>query len=163
MSSDGYVVVRGAFTCATCGKEFRQGQAYFSALVEGERDFSREDYCPGCWEQAAGKSYFSFWRTRRQGEQRRPRINTEVVFDFFNKLEQSDRPDRREIRFVLALYLARRKALKLKSVGREGDCDVVLFRRPRRDESIVVEDPHLNEEQINASTARLKELFQDEL
>jgi len=61
------------------------------------------------------------------------------------------------------VYLARRKALKFQSVSRDGERDMLVFGRPKHDETYLVEDPQLSEEQISAATERLKELFHEEL
>ena len=106
---------------------------------------------------------FSFWKTVRRKKRRKPRVNTAVVFDFFEKLAESDQPHSREMRFVLALYLARRKALKFETVRRKNDADVLIFRRSGADEKFSVEDPELSEEQIDQTTERLKALFPEEL
>jgi len=162
-ASDNYIVEKGGAACHRCCTEFGGGQTYFSALIEREEGFAREDYCRGCWEKREAGDCFSFWKTRRRKDERHPRINSEVVFEFFHKLQDSERQDRREMRFVLALYLARRKALKFQSVTRDGGRDMLVFARPKHDETYLVEDPQLSEEQISAATERLKELFHEEL
>ena len=160
--AESWNVARSGLACAQCGSEFREGRTYFSALTEQGADFVRRDFCPPCWQQAKGGSFFSFWETRRLPAQRRPRIDTEVVLDFLRKLQEDEQPERKQMRFVLALYLVRRRVLKLAGVRREGDRHLLEFRRPRRQETLTVEDPHLSEEQIGTLTARLKELFQEE-
>ena len=155
-------LAKGQPHCSSCQAEFRDGGCFFSALSERSQDFVREDFCPSCWEQAKEGGFFSFWRTYRRGEERRPRVETEVVFDFFEKLQDGDGAHRKELRFVLALYLTRRRALKLVGVSREGERELIDFRRPRRDETFKVENPQLTEEQISTATDRLKELFQAE-
>jgi len=162
-TTDNWQIEKSTCRCASCENEFSVGQAYFSALCEAGSDFVRKDYCSSCWEGAQEASFFSFWRTRRQTGERRKRIDIAVVFDFFKKLLESEGEDRRDILFVLALYLTRRKALKLKGVRRDGARELLQFRRPRRTNIIEIEDPHLSDEQVDAATQKLKELFEDEL
>ena len=164
---ENYTVQKAGTTCCACQKQFRAGQSYFSALREAgearEESFLREDYCPRCWEDVPGEECFSFWKTQKRKKRRTPRVNTAVVFDFFEKLAVSEQPDRREMRFVLALYLARRKALKFKEVRPNKGADVLFFRRTGAEETFEVEDPELSEEQIETATERLKSLFPEEL
>ncbi len=159
---ESWTVAKGGARCSECGAGFGEGQLYFSALSEREQGFVREDFCSSCWRQAKTRPFFSFWKTRRRSDGRAPRVATDVVFDFFNKIQSSDRPDREEMRFVLALYLARRKALRFDGVREEEGREVLLFRRSPDDEPFRVEDPHLTEEQIHGATERLKELFRTE-
>jgi len=160
---DTWKVDRSAPRCTACSKEFADGQDFFSALADNGQDFRRMDYCRACWDQTDRAPFFSFWKTRRRADKRPPRIDVEVVLDLFNKLAGSDRPDRVEMQFVLALYLTRRKALKLAGVRRDDEREYLRFRRPRSEEEILVENPRLDEQQIAAMNARLKDLFQAEL
>jgi hypothetical protein len=148
--------------CCRCGAEFQEGHTFFSALTEQNGELARDDYCPGCWEEYEEEERFCFWRSRRLPEGRPQRIDTEVVLDLFDRLQQDPPPDRRELLFVLALYLTRRKALKLTGVRREGERELLEFRRPRRQETFLIENPRLSEDQIDAATERLKELLRDE-
>jgi len=159
---DDWKLAKGQPHCSSCRGEFGDGRPLFSALSERNQDFVREDFCPSCWEQAKEREFFSFWKTYRRAEERRPQVRTEVVLDFFEKLQDGESEHRKELRFVLALYLTRRRALKLVGVSREGGLELIEFRRPRRDETFKVENPQLTEEQIGAATDRLKELFQAE-
>jgi len=161
--SESWTLARGGPRCARCGAEFREGQACFSALTERPQEFLRQDFCPRCWPKAEKDRFFSFWKACRANVPRRPRIDTEVVLDFFNRLRDSDRPDREAVRFVLALYLSRRRALKFDGVRRQGAREVLLFRRPRHAETLEVENPELSAPQISAMTEQLKELLRTEV
>ncbi len=156
-------LAKSALLCSRCSTEFRPGQSFFSALSEQQQELAREDFCPPCWEQASKDELFCFWKTRRLSGERMPRLDTEVVFDLFENLKHADRADREQLRFVLALYLTRRKALRLAGVSRDDGRELLEFFRPRREETYRVENPHLTEEQIGSATEYLKELFQAEL
>ena len=161
--ADAWSLVKGAASCEQCGSEFRRREAYFSAITDEGDSFARRDFCVPCWEQARQQTFFSFWKTCRRGDRRPARIDTQVVLDFFHKLQEAGADDKRQLRFVLALYLARRRTLKFHSVRRENGRDVLVFRRPRHNDTYEVDDPQMSEEQINAATERLKELFQTQL
>ena len=63
------------------------------------------------------------------------------------------------MRFVLALYLMRRKELKLlQDDGGGGPGGLVLQRRSSGDR-VRVENPNLTEEQIEAASAQLSQLL----
>ena len=161
--ADTWTVAKGSTACSRCGAQFREGQAYYSSLQEQAQDFIRDDYCASCWKEARVGPLFSFWKTRRSSDPRPLRINAEVVFDFFCKMRESERQDKDEMCFVLALYLARRRTLKFDSVRSEGGRQVLVFRRPRHKETFEIADPQMNEDQINTATERLKALFQTQI
>ena len=62
--ADNWTLAKGGACCAGCGLEFRERQAYFSALIDQGDDFSRRDFCTTCWAQAGEGGFFSFWRAR---------------------------------------------------------------------------------------------------
>ncbi|MFP4026709.1 MAG: hypothetical protein ACLFWL_02850 [Candidatus Brocadiia bacterium] len=161
--SDGYAVTKTRVGCYGCEKAFQPGEVYFSLLFEEGDTFSRRDFCKKCWDSADKENGFSFWKTRCPKETGPPRIETEAVLEFFEKLENSNSPNRQEMRFVLALFLARRKTLKFKSVesDQKNGEEVLVFRRTGTDETVRIPDPGLTEEQIEATTEKLKELFYD--
>lgn len=163
MAQESWKVARCAPHCVECGKEFSEGHSFVSALNEADGDFVRLDFCPDCWERGETGRFFSFWKTRLRTGGRRTRIDVQVVLDLFERLAESDRPDRVAMRFVLALYLARRKALKLVGVRRGAERSMLQFKRPRSDEEILVEDAELSEDQVSAANERLRELFQSDL
>ena len=42
-------IPRRAGQCIRCETRFCPDQPYFSAIIEEDGDFRREDYCAGCW------------------------------------------------------------------------------------------------------------------
>jgi hypothetical protein len=119
--------------------------------------------CSVCWDRAERTRFFSFWRTRRLPQPQPARIDAGVVMDLFERVHGGGGPDRPDMAFVLALYLTRRKALKLVGLRRDADREMLRFRRPGSEDELLVENPGLEEDQIEATTAELKELLQGRL
>jgi len=156
-------VQRCAQHCAACRMEFGRGQDFFSALCEEGEGFERLDFCPSCWQGGRSNGFFSFWKTQLPADGRRRRIDVEVVLDLFTKLGEGGASDRVPMRFVLALYLTRRKALKLLGIRREGERELIDFTRPGSEDVFPVENPHLDQPQMDALTESLKDLLQADL
>ncbi|MCK4374756.1 MAG: hypothetical protein KAX19_05480, partial [Candidatus Brocadiae bacterium] len=74
-------------------------------------------------------------------------MDTDLMLEFFDRLERPDSDMKRTLRFVLALYLMRRKELKLVEVSR-GDTESLVLERRSSGDKVEVENPNLTEEQI---------------
>jgi hypothetical protein len=145
--------------CAGCGKEFAEKRSFFSCLIDGPEGFERRDFCPGCWEVRAPGEFFCFWRTRRPTEEARQVVDTGLMLEFFDRLKGAEAEDKKVFRFVLALYLMRRKELKLLEIMRAGDTEKLIFRRKGSTERVDVENPGLSEAEIQEVSSQLSELL----
>jgi hypothetical protein len=88
------------------------------------------------------------------------------MLDFFDRLSQSPEKltsQERRLRFVLALLLVRKRALKLHSVRREESLDFLVVRRPPSKETIDVLDPGLTEAETASVETELSEWMQSAL
>ncbi|MFO8007589.1 MAG: hypothetical protein R6V05_07645 [Candidatus Brocadiia bacterium] len=158
---ESWKIGRSAETCARCGDEFPQGTAFFSALSENKGEVARTDFCPDCWEdlRAEGREFFCFWRTRRPVAEDRPQVDAQEMLDLLDRLDRPGDQQKVILRFVLALYLVRRKELKLVGVGGTGEEETLLLEKRASDEQVEVRNPHLSEEQIAAAAAQLSQAF----
>jgi len=150
-------------SCSSCGSQFEENQTFYSALSEEEGQFRRDDFCPACWERARGEGFFCFWKTRHQPPQAEVKVETDVLMDLFWRLQDPQTPKDKAFRFVLALYLCRRRALKLAGNRHRNGSETLLLRSGGQEELIPVENPQLDEAQIEQVTTQLKELLQMDL
>ncbi len=156
-------IVSGKDACRGCGTEFGEGDLLYSALAEGDDGFERRDFCPGCWEGLSGDGFFCFWRTRKPVTDRGRRLDTELMLEFFDRLEGAAEPEKATFRFVIGLYLIRRKELKLLETERKEEGEFLVCERRGTGERVKLRNPGLNEEQIQQTAARLSHLFHAEL
>jgi len=158
-----------SLACAVCNKPFAEEQEVLSALYDERPEFVRRDYCAECWPKQDPRSAFSYWRTRipKRDAPVRRFVDDDIVLDFFRRLEGSPDPAKRNFRYVLALLLMRRKALKFAEFrrpvpdsdrGNEGGAVLVLHDR-LRDCDYEVPDPNLSEEQVQQVTQEIHQLL----
>ena len=108
-----YQIQANTRRCAVTGRELRPGERYFTALLDVDGRLIRQDYSNEAW-QGPPPEAFSFWTGRipAQEESRRPRIDDDLLFDCFQRLEGQTESDKINFRYVVALLLMRRKRFK---------------------------------------------------
>lgn len=160
-------IARGQGKCMVCQGELEEDAVYYSALIEKGEGFERRDYCPTCWANRSGE-VFSFWQTRvtRNGPRTRPIADKEVLLDFFSRLESDESPERRKIRYLLALILMRKKVLKFENIekgaGPFSGLDFLVLRESGTDRRHKVLDPGLSQKELEPVKEQLNQiLFQE--
>jgi hypothetical protein len=140
--------------------EFPAGGTFFSTLCDGDEGFVRRDFCTDCWESGEEERGFCFWRTRREVADAERVVDTQLMLGFFDRLDQPDTHEKTIFRFVLGLYLMRRKELKLQEIARSnGGNEFLLCERRSTGEAVRIENPGLTEDQLQHSADRLRYLL----
>jgi hypothetical protein len=152
-------ITKSKGACCGCGAELAPNRAFFSCLIEEQSEFVRHDYCSVCWEKEAPGHPFCFWRGRLAATEPDQRVDTDLMLEFFDRLEQADTEEKATFRFVLALYLMRRKELKLVEVRRADGGENLVFQRRSSGQKVEVEQPGLTEEQIRQAAGKMGELL----
>jgi hypothetical protein len=150
-------------TCLACRRAFEVGQTLRAYLFEAPAGYERKDYCGDC-RPADELAAMGFWLTRR----REPQARKAMAFDkaallgFFERLENADTPEKRQFRFVLALLLWRRKALKLDDTRKVDGQELWRFSSASGERTYAVVQPDLNEERIEQLSRQLEQALSGE-
>ncbi len=152
--------------CGACGKEFAAGETFVSAIwlrepPTDEGAFERKDACPACFE-AEEREPFSRWVTRLPPEKPKgPLLDLGLAREFLLRLVAEADPERRNVTYVLALLLLRKRRLKLLEQRREGDLAIMTLRVTGTDEGkeFEVPAPEPTAEETEEITAELSRLF----
>ncbi|MFQ5806869.1 MAG: hypothetical protein ACE5I3_10505 [Phycisphaerae bacterium] len=150
--------------CAACRRDFEPGETIQAYLYEFPEGYGRRDYCANCRPPDEPFAIGS-WRTRRpQAVARKAAsFDREAIYRFFEQLEDADTPEKRRLRFVLALLLWRKKVLKLDRSETTDKGEVWRFVIPASGETHTVERPDLEEEQLERLGAQLEGLLTGEV
>ena len=137
--------------CTLTGRELKPGEPYYTALLDTGGKFIRQDYSIEAWT-GPPEGAFSFWmgRIRADDERRRPRIDDDLLFDCFQRLEDQTESDKVKFRYVVALLLMRRKRLKFEEARKEGSQEKMSLRCVKTRTLHEVINPGLTEEQMTA-------------
>ncbi len=147
--------------CIICNKEFSEEEEYYSSLYSENDFFIRKDFCTSCWDEGREGSFFSFWKTKvpKKDKPSQKLVDTDVLLDMFMRLDGDTGINQKNLRFVLALYLIRKKVMKLKSLTRENSEEFIIVYCSKVDREFHVFNPNLKEEEIEAITTELSQLL----
>lgn len=122
--------------CAATGKPFAEGEKIIAAIYEttGEEIFVRRDFSLDAFRATQGRlrleeagqeqEPYSHWQTAiRPKDSKKPIfVDSAVLVDFFERLENETELRRLQFRYVLALILMRKRILRYESaqVGPDG-------------------------------------------
>lgn len=98
--------------CAACERELAEGERVYSALVRVGADYVRQDFCEESWAGPPPDT-IAWWQAEipRRNAKKAKLAPDEVLWELFTDLEK--RPEEADKRYVLTLFLIRRKVLKL--------------------------------------------------
>jgi hypothetical protein len=123
-----YDVQRCSRRCAQSGRELVPGETLYSVVVAEGAELRRYDYSEEAWK-GPPKEAIGWWKSQipdRSATQRHWAPN-DVMLQFFDEL--AEQPDKRDMRYVLALLLVRRRVMRLEEsrVDAQGHEVLVLY------------------------------------
>ena len=149
--------------CHASGRELVAGDEYWTALVESPVGTVRHDYGVDAW-QGPPEGCLGWWRSRVPDSARpTARLSTEQLRKFVAASDddkRADCADWEECRYVAALQLIRRKALKLLDVVQADGRDVLVMGTERSGSEVRVVDPGLDEDRIRELRRSLPTVLQ---
>jgi hypothetical protein len=116
---DAYKLARRAGACSACAATLAPGARTSSALyrapAQGEAAFERRDFCASCFDDPAKRGEpFSWWTAVVPTPQEKKAVfDTGMAKEFLLRLLKEDAPERASLRYLLALLLMRKKAVKV--------------------------------------------------
>jgi len=137
--------------CAITGRELQAGEKFYSVLLDEAGQFVRQDFSAEAW-QGPPPGTFSFWlgKVPAAEQARRARIDDEMLFECFQRLEAETEPARLNFRYVVALLLMRRKRLKFEEAREENGHEILRLRCVRTKVTYEVVNPRLTEDEMMA-------------
>lgn len=146
--------------CSACGHAFEIGEPFQACLYATPDGYARQDYCLDCPPPAEPEP-IGVWQTRvPEPAPRRVHVfDREAIYGFFTRLEDAAAPEQVQFRFVLALLLWRKKALKLERTVSAPEGEAWEFLTPRTGTLHRVLRPALDEEQLERLSDELERVL----
>jgi len=140
-------------SCQECKMAFQDKQQYFSALVFGSEGYVREDYCGRCW--MGGKKEVTAPYSQWQGTFHPPppppeeALKKETAETLLRRLIQDDDASKRNVMYILAVMLERKRILVEKDVQKHDDGGkVIVYEYKKTGEVFLIPDPGLHLDQL---------------
>ncbi len=124
--------------CGTCEAAFPEGARHASLLAVQGDELAREDLCVRCFESRSNAGELFYWFTRQNAAKRGLVLDLVLLEQLFVGLEGRGEKAVRELRYLVALLLMRKRRIKLLRVARGEQGESMIVRRPRRKESFEV-------------------------
>jgi hypothetical protein len=147
MQSDWDIKSR-AHACSRSGREFSEGEFFYTMLVREGEGFRREDLCEEAWrERNDNIEPFSFWRSKYEPPAPPPQgpIAKNDAEGLLRKLIEENDPSRVNPRYILALMLERKRVLRPMV---SSDADMLVYEFAGTGETIVLQNPRLGFDRI---------------
>jgi hypothetical protein len=156
-----YEIPQNSKVCSVTGRTLGPGDVFYSAVFDTVTGLVRRDFSADHW-QGRPDGAIGFWRGRLPQSNGPPApkpVNTAQLVDLFEQLADDDTPRTRQLRYVLALLLIRRKVLKLQTIDRTAEAEALVLTGPDGKSSRRVADPQLTDEEIERVEAELLALL----
>lgn len=144
-------IARGSGKCTNTGREFSEGESYYTVLFETPVGFERRDYSLEGWT-GPPEGTFCYWRTRVPVRDRKTgalSIDTELLTQIFLRLEDELSEQSQQFRFVLALLLMRKRLLRFEQTLREDEREYWQMRLLADQSTHRVANPQLTSERVD--------------
>ncbi len=159
-------IVKNTRTCGKCQKTLQEEETVYSCLLLDSNAFTRADFCGDCWKNPSGiPQFFSFWKTTvpRKDVPKRKVIDNAAIMNLFLRLGESgehhDEPWAKNMRYVLALFLMRKKLLKLEKHGRDDMGEFMELYSREEDKLFKIHNPRLGDEEAARLNDEILKLF----
>ena len=137
-----------AHQCSRTGREFVEGEFFYTLLIREGEGFRREDLSEEAWKERNDNIQpFSFWRSKYDPPapppaEPLPRDNAEGLL---RRLIQENDPAYANVRYILALMLERKRVIRpLES----SDDDMLVYEHLSTGETLVLANPKLSFDRI---------------
>lgn len=163
--SSSYPISRSPGQCASSGRTFVPGERVVATLIARQEELARMDYSPEAWGTGVRPAgLFAHWSTVFQPgtDAKKGRLSDEEAQELFEQLDTPQSPAQEAFRFVLALFLVRRRLFVY-----EGSKDGMLRVRvrTRADEIaapvVEVREVSMKDESLAGALEQLKDLIPD--
>lgn len=149
--------------CSATGREFQEGEYFYTLLFEERSGYRREDLCEEAWAAREGKEPFSFWRTKFEPPAPPPPepLGKATAEDLLRRYMEEGSDAHTNVRYILALMLERKRILKpIETKNNANGERTLIYEHAKTGEVFVIPEPQLRLDQIEAVQNEVAQLLQ---
>ena len=142
--------------CAVTGRDFTEGEFFYTLLFRERDGFRREDLSEEAWKErqadSAAKPPYSFWRAKFEPSApgAPEALAKETAEDLLRSYMSEQDEGHANARYILALMLERKRLLKQIEVKEDIHGRTLVYEHVKTGEVFIVPDPGLRLDQIEA-------------
>ncbi len=149
--------------CRICAHAFQNGQEFSTVLADEQGELVRNDVCDNCWDDDRFRSNsFSIWRSvvRFPPPKSDGPLKKETSESLLRRLMETDEHSQRDVIFVLAVDLERRRIFEERDIELlEDGTKNRIYEHKKTGEVFIVHDPDLNLRELEDVQGRVLELL----
>jgi hypothetical protein len=145
----------------TCERVLEENETFYAALVERAGALERLDYDEEHWA-GPPEGAFCHWRSRVPVKQQKQRVavDNETLTELFRRLGEADFAGQKQFRFVLALWLMRKKVLRCEQTVLQNHLELWEMRLVSEDNVYRVERVALTDAELESVNEQLRSLLE---
>jgi hypothetical protein len=143
--------------CAATGRDFTEGECFYTLLFREQGGFRREDLSEEAWQQrqangAGSAQPYSFWRSKFEppAPPAPEALAKETAEDLLRRYMTGHDEGHANARYILALMLERKRLLKQVETKEDLHGRTLVYEHVKTGEVFIVPDPGLRLDQIEA-------------
>lgn len=151
--------------CTVTGREFVDGEFFYTLLFDEKTGFRREDLCEEAWQQRnpEGPQPFSFWRSKYEAPAPAApeALGKQTAEDLLRRYMAESTPEHANARYILALMLERKRLFKEVETRHGDDGSLTrIYEHTKTGEVFLIPDPQLHLDQIAEVQLQVADLLQ---
>ena len=160
MSGPGWDVLKRAEACVSCAAAFSPRQEIWTRLAASGSELKRADFCDPCWRREGADPAALFWKGRFPEPKEKPRelFDAKELFVLLQRLLEEGLRERDRLCYLLALFCARKRLLKLRGIDRKGGEEFLVFRTPRTRKEYRIRSVEMGAEEMAAARDEMARL-----
>lgn len=154
-----YKVNRCTRRCHALDRPLRDGEYYYSVVIEAGDDYDRRDYSAEAWKEPP-EGAVGWWKSRMPESDQKKMVLAppEVLIDLLRQMERF--PERMKSRYLLALMLMRRRMIKPVDNNEGETREGVFYVEVAADGSVIeIEECKITRSESDALRDELNELL----
>jgi len=149
-------------TCSITGREFNDGEYFYTILTRSKEGFDRQDLCEEAWKaRNENIQPFSFWRTKYEvpPPAAPETLAKETAEDLLRRYMAESTEQHANARYILALMLERKRLLKQVEAREDDGGRTLIYEHTKTGEVFVIPDPDLHLDQLAAVQMQVAEML----
>ena len=152
--------------CAITGRDFAEGEFFYTLLFRERAGFRREDLSEEAWKERqadfAAPQPYSFWRSKFEppAPAAPEALAKETAEDLLRRYMSGQDEGHSNARYILALMLERKRILKQIEAIEDIHGRTLVYEHVKTGEVFIVPDPGLRLDQVEAVQSEVAALLQ---